>query len=237
MAWLAHSQHSQYSQHSQHSHYSQCSQHSHYSQCSQHSHYSLIILQEIMNKATTTNKLNKALPRHPRRGGAAPFAFKRPFAFSICLIASLPFFGNGFRLDRLSDTLHVLRLGQSEWRLPYPVYRFDTGDVDGDGSTDAIVGVVKATRHDPVVRRRVFIFKNYRGHVRPLWLGSRLGQPVVDFRFVAGEGVLRAVERERSGRYLVADYRWRAFGMDFVRYLGRELTEQQARKTLIKVKR
>ena len=140
----------------------------------------------------------------------------------------MPSFGSGFRLDSLSDSLHVLRLGQSEWRLPYPVYRFCTGDVDGDGSTDAIVGVVKATRHDSVVRRRVFIFKNYRGHVRPLWLGSRLGQPVVDFRFVAGEGVLRVVELERSGRYLVADYRWRAFGMDFVRYLGRELTEQQA---------
>ena len=140
----------------------------------------------------------------------------------------MPSSGHGFSLHRVNDTLHVLRLGQSEWRLPFPVYRFCTGDVDGDGSTDAIVGVVKATRHDSVVRRRVFIFKNYRGHVRPLWLGSRLGQPVVDFRFVADEGVLRVVELERSGRYLVADYRWRAFGMDFVRYLGRELTEQQA---------
>ncbi len=183
-----------------------------------------------MNKVTTTNKPNKALPRHPRRNGAAPFTFLLFYFFTFkCLFTfSLPSFGSGFSLHRVNDTLHVLRLGQSEWRLPYPVYRFCTGDVDGNGSTDAIVGVVKATRYDSVVRRRVFIFKDYRGHVRPLWLGSRLGQPVVDFRFIPAEGVLRAVERERSGRYLVADYRWRAFGMDFVRYLGRELTKHEA---------
>ena len=64
--------------------------------------------------------------------------------------------GEGFRLERVSDTLHVLRLGGSRWELPFPVYRFQVADVNGDGSPDAIVGVVKPTRHDPEVRRRVF---------------------------------------------------------------------------------
>ena len=32
------------------------------------------------------------------------------------------------------------------WQLPYPVYQFQTGDVDGDGTIDAMVGVIKATR-------------------------------------------------------------------------------------------
>ena len=138
----------------------------------------------------------------------------------------------GFVLERVNDTLHVLRIGGNRWELPFPVYSFDTGDVDGDGSTDAIVGVVKRTRFDPEVRRRVFMFKNYRGHVRPLWLGSRLGQPVADFRYVARERVLRVMETERSGRFLVADYRWRSFGMEFVRYLAREQTEEQAREIM-----
>ncbi len=137
-----------------------------------------------------------------------------------------------FALERVCDTLHVLRLGDSGWPLPFPVYRFETADVNGDGSTDAIVGVIKSTRYDPVVRRRVFVFKNYRGHVRPLWLGSRLGQPVVDFRFMARDGVLRVLETERSGLFLVAEYRWRAFGMEFVRYLGREMTEENGRRLL-----
>ena len=130
-----------------------------------------------------------------------------------------------FALERVADTLSVLTLGEDRWLLPFPVYRFEVADVNGDGSADAIVGVVKATRYDPEVRRRVFVYKNYRGHVRPLWLGSRLGQPVADFHFVVPEGVLRVMEVERSGLYLVADYRWRSFGMDFVRYVARECSE------------
>lgn len=133
-----------------------------------------------------------------------------------------------FVLERVCDTMHILRIGDSRWPLPFPVYRFETADVNGDGSTDAIVGVIKRTRYDAEVRRRVFIFKNYRGHVRPLWLGSRLGQPVVDFRTTDGGKRLRVLETERSGRFLVAEYRWRDFGMEFVRYLGREKTTAEA---------
>lgn len=156
----------------------------------------------------------------------------RTLLIIISILSLLPRAGRAqdgvFRLERVSDTLHVLRLGDDTWPLPFPVYRFETGDVNGDGQTDAIVGVVKPTRYDSVARRRVFMFKNYRGHVRPLWLGSRLGQPVADFRFVPSCGVLRVMEHERSGLFLVAEYRWRSFGMEFVRYLGRELTEQRA---------
>lgn len=137
-----------------------------------------------------------------------------------------------FAMERVADTLSVLTLGEDRWLLPFPVYRFEVADVNGDGSADAIVGVVKATRYDPEVRRRVFVYKNYRGHVRPLWLGSRLGQPVADFHFVVSEGVLRVMEVERSGLYLVADYRWRSFGMDFVRYVARECSEAEARRLL-----
>ena len=38
------------------------------------------------------------------------------------------------------------------------------------------------------------------------------------------------MEHERSGLFLVADYRWRSFGMEFVSYLGREMTEEEARR-------
>ena len=76
-----------------------------------------------------------------------------------------------FTLRQVNDTLHVLELrskGQgtgneeqvSKWPLPYPVYQFQTGDVDGDGKTDAMVGVIKSTRYFPEKGRRLFIFKN-----------------------------------------------------------------------------
>lgn len=135
-----------------------------------------------------------------------------------------------FRLETKNDSTHVLRIGESEgFPLPFPVYRFDTGDVDGNGVVDAIVGVEKSTRYDPVVRRRLFIFKNHHGHVRPLWLGSRLGQPIIDFRFVPESANIRVIETEASGLFLVAEYRWKSFGMDFVRFLRRECTENEAR--------
>ena len=60
-----------------------------------------------------------------------------------------------FSLRKVHDSLYWL----NEWRLPYPVYRFETGDIDGDGQTDAIVGVIKSTRFYPERGRRLFIFK------------------------------------------------------------------------------
>ena len=50
-----------------------------------------------------------------------------------------------FTLRKAHDSLYFL----NDWRLPYPVYQFQTGDVNGDGSTDAMVGVIKSTRFYP----------------------------------------------------------------------------------------
>ena len=41
-----------------------------------------------------------------------------------------------FELRKEHDSLYWL----NDWRLPYPVYQFQIGDVDGDGSEDAMVG-------------------------------------------------------------------------------------------------
>ena len=97
-----------------------------------------------------------------------------------------------FSLETVSDSLSRLVLTTDStcdrWDLPYPVYQFQVGDIDGDGSIDAMVGVIKKTRFHRELGRRLFIFKNYRGHIRPLWMGSKLGGELVDFRFVKGQG-------------------------------------------------
>ena len=129
-----------------------------------------------------------------------------------------------FSLFTIHSSLHRL----NEWRLPYPVYRFCTGDVDGDGQEDAMVGVVKKTRFHRELGRRIFIFKLVDGKVRPLWLGSRLGATLVDFRFV--DGCIRALETDGNGKYGVTDYRWNDFGMTFDRFIIKNTDQETALK-------
>ena len=97
-----------------------------------------------------------------------------------------------FRVETVNDSLSWLILQtdstSDRWQLPYPVYQFQVGDVDGNCVEDAVVGVIKKTRFHRELGRRLFIFKNYRGHIRPLWMGSKLGGELVDFRVVEGQG-------------------------------------------------
>ena len=147
----------------------------------------------------------------------------------------------GFTLRKEHDSLYWL----NDWRLPYPVYQFQTGDVDGDGRVDAMVGVVKSTRFYPEKARRLFIFKQIvstaahsKGQVkaRPLWLGSKLGGILEDFRYVApaeGDslGRIRALESTTDSLYVVSDYKWESFGMKFDRYIIKGVDKQTAIKT------
>ena len=96
---------------------------------------------------------------------------------------------------------------------------------------EIIVGVIKPTRFDPKPDKRLFIYRIAdEAYIRPLWLGSRVAQPLEDFRIIREETPtrIRTLERERSGNFLVAEYIWRGFGLDFKRYLKREVKKQEA---------
>ena len=153
----------------------------------------------------------------------------RLLVIGIWLVATTAF-GQEFSLEQKNDTLSFLTLKTDStcdrWELPYPVYQFCTGDVDGTGSTDAIVGVVKSTRYYKEQGRRIFIFKNYNGYVRPLWMGSKLGGILEDFRFK--DGLIRSLETTKDGKYVVAEYRWAHFGMGFERFLIKNVTREEA---------
>ena len=127
-----------------------------------------------------------------------------------------------YELRRVNDTLYYL----NEWRLPYPVYQFQTGDVDGNGQTDCMVGVIKKARFHREKARRLFIFKQVKGKVRPLWLGSRLGGTLHDFRYV--DGYVRCLETYGDSLWAVTDYQWDKFGMDFARYIVKDANEDTA---------
>lgn len=54
--------------------------------------------------------------------------------------------------------------------------------------------------------------------VRPLWLGSKLGAVLQDFRYV-GNGTVRSLEKSADSIYSVAEWRWKDFGLRFERFL------------------
>ena len=72
--------------------------------------------------------------------------------------------GGVVRLDRIHDSLSFIRYEHrgrelSSWRLPYPVYRFDWGDINADGVPEIAVGVIKPTRSLCLIS--VYFFSNF----------------------------------------------------------------------------
>ena len=127
-------------------------------------------------------------------------------------------------MRKTNDSLYWL----NDWRLPYPIYQFQTGDINGDGEIDAMVGVVKKTRFYQETGRRLFIFKQINGKVRPLWLGSKLGGILEDFRYK--DGKIRALESTTDSLYVVSDYKWSSFGMKFDHFIIKGVDKETATK-------
>ena len=150
--------------------------------------------------------------------------------------------GNDIRitLEKQSDSLFHLNLFvndclNSTWPLAYPVYQFDYGDVADNACPEIAVGVIKPTRYDTKPDKRLFIFRitdDY--YIRPLWLGSRVSQPLEDFHIVKGknQSLIRTIEKEPDGTYLVAEYKWRGFGLEHICYIERNIDIQRASNLL-----
>ena len=135
-----------------------------------------------------------------------------------------------FCLEHVNDSLGVLTLTTDSTidrrEVPFPVYRFCTGDLNGDGLDEALLGVVKPTRFFPQPARRLFIFKNVHGRIRPLWLGSKLGGTLLDFR-LSGPLIV-CLATDGKGHYYVMEYELGKFGLNFRRYLAEGAGEEEA---------
>ena len=121
----------------------------------------------------------------------------------------------------------------STWPLRYPVFNFQHGDINNDGTEDLAVGVIKRTRYDSLVRKRLFLFQVRNKSIIPLWLGSSLSHPLVEFGIIKneqGETLIRAIEKEPNGQYLIAEYEWYGFGLALRKYIRRKISLEEAKK-------
>lgn len=100
----------------------------------------------------------------------------------------------------------------------YPWYKLDTADVNHDGRTEILVGVIKTAEFDPKENRRLFIIRIDDGELRPLWLGSKVCQQLVDFRSLP-DGIIKTLEKTPEGHYAVGIYEWQSFGLSLIRYI------------------
>ena len=118
--------------------------------------------------------------------------------------------------------------------IPYEIYDIQTGDINNDSHTDICVGLIKRTPFDPVLRKRLFIFRIDRDNIRPLWLGSRLAYSFEQFSVIntASGCVVRTLEKEKDGKWSVSEYRWQCFGLAFVRRIARLVTYKEANELL-----
>ena len=106
------------------------------------------------------------------------------------------------------------------WALNYPVYRFTCGDMTGDSIPEVLVGTIKATRYRPEKDKRLFIFHLYKGRfIRPLWLGSRVGCPLIDFKVETDTvpNLVHTWERKANGDTIELLYRLKGFGLKYKR--------------------
>ncbi|MBO4664372.1 MAG: nuclear receptor-binding factor 2 [Bacteroidaceae bacterium] len=130
--------------------------------------------------------------------------------------------------EEVHDSLSLFRLyvdGEQvdSLTLPYPVYRFDYGDLTGDSIPEVLIGVFKPTKYWKEPAKRLFIYHLYHGrYIRPLWLGSRVGSPLVDFSVCRDSfpAVVHTTEMHHDSTLFHSEYRLQGFGLKFVKYLG-----------------
>jgi hypothetical protein len=95
------------------------------------------------------------------------------------------------------------------------VFRFEQGDINGDGRTDILLGIIKKTHFEPQPEKRLQIVQIDEGRFRPLWLGSKVCYSLYDFKPVFSKKTWKVVtlEKRPDSHYCIGFYKWQDFGL------------------------
>lgn len=135
--------------------------------------------------------------------------------------------GKTIWLDHKHDSLHALCLSEngkvlSKMILPWKLYRFDHGDLDGDAVPEIAVGVIKTTKYDPIMEKRLFLYQIADGHaIIRLWMGSKMMYRIQDF-YVDNNytpAIVHTYEKDKNGVMHEGEYKLSGFGLRLKRLL------------------
>jgi hypothetical protein len=171
-------------------------------------------------------------------------------AVILCAVMSLPLFSQGLfnqsftkiietdldlngkkeRIDvnaERDSTLQIWQGKQLKWQgVPknWKPWKIEIADVDGDGISEIIVGIIKPTKFFPKPHNCLFIYGWNGKEIYKKWLGSSLSRPFSDFIFADLDGLkgdeLIALETTLDGKKRLAIYRWNSFGFTLERQFG-----------------
>jgi len=100
----------------------------------------------------------------------------------------------------------------------YNAWKIDLLDVDNDNVPELIVGVNKSTRYFDKEENRIFVFNVDGTYIYPKWLGSKIGNPIVDFKIDKDKNKLVLLE-SIDDVYKVFLCEWNGFGFDLDEFL------------------
>lgn len=129
----------------------------------------------------------------------------------------------GFKL-LLKNSLNEV---QDQAIFKYTPYQLDTGDINHDGSLEILVGLIKTTTFDPVEKKRLFILRIDDEQLRPMWLGSKVCQELINFR-TRGHGVIQTIEKSKTNTYSIGHYEWQSFGLTLLHYTHEKISFDEA---------
>jgi len=97
----------------------------------------------------------------------------------------------------------------------YNPWKIRVFDVDNDDKPEIIVGVNKSTRYYDNEENRIFVFNADNDYFYPKWLGSKIGNPIVDFKVCKATNRLVVLEKsEVNNSNMIVSYKWNGFGFD-----------------------
>ncbi len=94
-------------------------------------------------------------------------------------------------------------------------WKIEIMDVDDDNNPEIILGVKKQTKYFKKEENRIFVFNREKDYIFPKWLGSKIGNPIIDFKIDKKLNQLIVLEKSlSSSRAKAISYKWNGFGFD-----------------------